>query len=187
MHMDEKVVCLHGALGDAGIPHAFGGALALAYCIEEPRGTADIDVNVFVSPEEASRVFEVLPEGVTSGRAALDRAERDGQVRLWWDDVPVDFFFAYDELHEQAAGRVRTLPFGSGELPFLDCTDLAVFKAFFDRPRDWVDIATAIASGSVDVSAVESLLERRLGPGDRRLTSLRRIAAGSGDLGDYGL
>ena len=36
------------ALDDARIPHAFGGALALAWCTQRARGTIDIDVNVFV-------------------------------------------------------------------------------------------------------------------------------------------
>jgi len=33
--------------------HAFGGALALAY-LTEPRGTADVDVNVFIPVEPSA-------------------------------------------------------------------------------------------------------------------------------------
>ncbi len=50
MTLTERVAALHAALRGAGIPHAFGGALALAFCTAEPRGTQDIDVNVFLPP-----------------------------------------------------------------------------------------------------------------------------------------
>ena len=46
----EQILAIHGALGDARLPHAFGGALALAWCTQRARGTIDIDVNVFVDP-----------------------------------------------------------------------------------------------------------------------------------------
>ena len=39
---------LHAGLESGGIPHAFGGAIALADWTLEPRGTRDIDVNLFV-------------------------------------------------------------------------------------------------------------------------------------------
>ena len=38
-----KVIAIHEALLDAKLPHAFGGALALAYCVGEPRATRDVD------------------------------------------------------------------------------------------------------------------------------------------------
>src|SRR5947209_7381077 len=41
----QRVLAIEGALPT--IPHAFGGALALAY-YAEPRATIDIDLNVFV-------------------------------------------------------------------------------------------------------------------------------------------
>ena len=48
MTLGERLVTLHQALDAAGVPHAFGGAIALAYCTEDPRGTNDIDCNVCV-------------------------------------------------------------------------------------------------------------------------------------------
>ena len=42
------------------------------------------------------------------------------------------------------------MPFATGFIPVLDCTDLAVFKAFFARTRDWADIETMAETGSVD-------------------------------------
>ena len=41
----EKVLALAEAFARAGVPHAFGGVIALAYCTEDPRGTRNVDVN----------------------------------------------------------------------------------------------------------------------------------------------
>ncbi len=54
----ESIVALEAGLDAARIPHAFGGALALAFHIEEPRGTRDIDVNVFLVPAQVDEVFD---------------------------------------------------------------------------------------------------------------------------------
>ncbi len=55
--MAERVAAIDDAL--AGVPHAFGGALALAY-YAEPRATIDIDVNVFVPPASFATVLDPL-------------------------------------------------------------------------------------------------------------------------------
>ena len=44
MLLDEKLIAIQRAFVDAGIPHAFGGANALAY-YATPRATAGIDIN----------------------------------------------------------------------------------------------------------------------------------------------
>ena len=62
--LSDKVEAIHRALSQAKIPHAFGGALALAY-YTEPRATIDIDINVFVTPSEGGAVQAALaPLGV---------------------------------------------------------------------------------------------------------------------------
>ncbi len=52
-----KVTAIDDAL--AVVPHAFGGALALAY-YAEPRATIDIDLNVFVPAERFADVLTPL-------------------------------------------------------------------------------------------------------------------------------
>jgi hypothetical protein len=161
--LTEKVVSIHDALKEANIHHAFGGAIALAYCTRDPRATADIDVNVFVLPKRASDVFRAFPEGVatnpTHEAEALDR----GQVRVMWDETPVDVFFAYHEFHEAAAKRISSVPFADTQIPVLECADLIVFKAIFGRPRDWVDIEAALSSGSFEVDEALERLDSVLG------------------------
>jgi len=60
----EKIIAVDAALDAASLPHAFGGALALAWCTGRARGTIDIDVNVFVPGERAAEVLSALPTGV---------------------------------------------------------------------------------------------------------------------------
>ena len=59
MLLDEKIVALENALEGAGIPHAFGGAHALAY-YATPRATHDIDLNVFVGADRAAELLRLL-------------------------------------------------------------------------------------------------------------------------------
>jgi hypothetical protein len=60
----EQIVAVDEALTAAEVPHAFGGALALAYHIAEPRATVDIDVNIWVDVDRATQVMRSLPGGV---------------------------------------------------------------------------------------------------------------------------
>jgi hypothetical protein len=167
--LPDKIVAVHHALEEAAIPHAFGGALALAWCTGRARGTIDIDVNVFVPTERAQEVLAALPKGMSWGETEVAAVEKDGQVRVWWEGTPVDVFANTTEFHEQAATRVRQEQFAGEEVPFLDCGDLAVFKAFFSRTKDWADLEEMAAAGTLDVEGVVGVLARYLGPDDERV------------------
>jgi hypothetical protein len=149
--LGDRLLAVHDALDVARIPHAIGGAIALGYCTLEPRGTRDLDVNVFVGPDRVRDVFAALPKGVAISGLTLEQAERDGQVRLWWEQTPVDLFFSVLPFHDQVARQVRQVSFEDRPIPVLDCTALAVFKAIFDRPRDWVDIESMVEARALDV------------------------------------
>jgi hypothetical protein len=172
----EKIVEIHAALDDAEIPHAFGGALALAWCTQRARGTIDIDLNVFVDRSRTAQLLAALPRGVAWSDADRGLIERDGQVRLWWAETPVDVFINTTEFHEQVAQRCRREPFAGVEIPFLACVDLAVFKAFFDRTKDWADLEEMAAAGTLDADRVVGILSRYLGPVDARIDHLRCLA-----------
>jgi len=171
----ELILRLHEALQGAKLPHAFGGALALAWCISEPRATADIDLNVFVSVNEFNRVLAELPAEITVTTRERHLLERDGQVRLWWAGVPIDLFLATSDYHDAVGGRIVFRPFAGADIPFLACRDLAVFKAFFDRSKDWVDIEQMVLADSFDVSDVIAELSEHLGPDDHRIARLEAL------------
>ncbi len=111
----------------------------------------------------------------------LRALERDGQTRLWWDRTPVDVFLDTTDFHVQAAQRRQLHDFGGRRIPFLGCSDLAVFKAFFNRTKDWADLEEMIAIGALNVDQTLGVLIRYLGEDDDRVERLR-VADRSGAL-----
>jgi len=175
LSLAERILALEAAFERARIPHAFGGALALAFHVEEPRATRDIDVNVFVGPEEVARVFRALPVGASWKAADVLRVEHDGQVRIFWDDTPVDLFFSTHAFHDVAWLAIERVPFAGGDIPILGATELVVFKVFFDRTRDWADIEAMIDAGAPDLHLAIGWLVDLLGPEDARVDRLRAL------------
>lgn len=172
----DKVVELHDVLGDASIPHAFGGALALAWCTEQARGTIDIDLNIFLDPEAVDQVLAVLPDEVEVTEKNLAELARDGQTRLWWQKTPLDLFFNTTPFHADVGRRCRFEEFNGAQVPFLACRDIAVFKAFFDRDKDWTDLRAMARAGTLDYASVIGVLAMYLGGDDVRIEKLRAIS-----------
>lgn len=173
----EKILAVADALTGANIPHAFGGALALAYYTEDPRSTRDIDVNAFVPATNALPVLAALPPGVAIPPGTADRLASDGQIRLWWEDTPLDLFLDYAPLHARAARNIREVPFAGTTIRVLGPLELLVFKALYDRPQDWVDIATVVEAGAVDPRAVRRALVSLLGSDDARVAKWDAVTA----------
>lgn len=173
--LPQKVLAINEALQQARIPHAIGGALALAY-YAEPRATIDVDVNVFVPTGRWPDVRDALaPLGID---VTLDEKElqRDGQVRLWWDRNPVDLFFSYDPFHDEMRKAARKVPFADSTIPILAPEHLAVCKAMFDRPKDWLDIEQIlVATSPLKIEEIEDWLTRMVGEQNSRLQRLREL------------
>lgn len=170
-----KLFAVHDALTAAGHAHAFGGAIALAYCTEEPRGTRDLDLNIFTDSSRAPTALAALPDGISVSEADIDAVVREGQTRLWWDDTPIDVFLNHHPFHDEVAGRVTWVPLERRDIPVLDCASLVVFKALFNRTRDWADIEAVAEQSSGDIAEAAATIEEMLGPDDaiyRRLVSL---------------
>lgn len=144
----EKLLAVHDALAAAKLPHAFGGAIALAYCTQEPRGTRDLDVNIFTDHSNAREALAAMPRQVRVEPEDVETVLRDGQTRLWWDETPVDVFLNNIPFHREVAKGVRWVPFAGRQIPVLDCAALIVFKAFFNRTKDWADIEAIVESGA---------------------------------------
>lgn len=175
--LPEKMRRIHAALQEAALPHAFGGALALAFCVAQARGTHDIDLNIFTDVAEWEVALAALPTGVEATDRDRALLARDAQARLWWGRHPVDVFLVNTEFRAEAASRVRWNVVAEVDLPFLDCSDLAVFKAFVDRSKDWVDIEEMLRAQTLDVAWVLGTLVEHLGGADPRVERLRSLAA----------
>jgi hypothetical protein len=171
----DKLLAIHDALTTAGLPHAFGGAIALAYCVEEPRGTRDLDVNIFADSKRADAVLAKLPNSVRVAESDIEAVVRDGQTRLWWDETPIDVFLNNMPLHDTVAASVVWVPLEGRKIPVLDCASLVVFKAFFDRTRDWADIEAIASATPEDVEKARETIAALVGDDDpayRRLDTL---------------
>ncbi|MGI8441059.1 MAG: hypothetical protein ACR2NV_12860 [Thermoleophilaceae bacterium] len=180
--LPERLVALHQALARRRIPHAFGGAIALAYWTLDPRGTSDIDVNLFVPAAEPARALLALPEAVAQPPGTPEAIARDGQVRLWWDETPVDLFFDYQPVHADAARNRRMVPFAGIQIPVLGLFELAAFKAMFDRIRDWADIEAMLGAATLDPERLRDTLRALISDDDprwNRLDEVERRAGGS--------
>jgi hypothetical protein len=170
----DKLFAVHEALKARSLPHAFGGAIALAYCVEEPRGTRDLDVNIFCDAADAKRVLEALPEGVEVGADDIERVRRDGQARLFWDGVPIDVFLNNLPLHEEVGMAIGWVWMEGRKVPVLDCASLVLFKSFFNRTKDWGDIEAVAMATPEDIEAATRTLVDLVGKEDE---SYKRLAA----------
>jgi hypothetical protein len=164
-------------LDEAGIPHAFGGAIALAF-YAQPRQTIDIDLNVFVPEEDAERVLEALvPLRIPVSDEQASALQRDGQVRLRWGVIPLDLFLMNIPLLESAASRAVTQDLGDLPIPVLAAEDLLICKAAFNRLKDWADIeeVAKFRAADIDSEYLLSWLREVLGDTDARIERMRQL------------
>jgi hypothetical protein len=161
------------ALEQAGIPYAIGGALALAVS-GVPRGTADVDVNVFLPEDQVQRVIELLASlGVEiDEQAALAQADRDGMFIGRWDGMRIDVFLpSIPFAHEAEKTRMRVTDSDGWSGWFLSAEALTVFKLLFFRGKDLVDLErlVAVAGTLLDHAYVRRWIVDMMGEDDPRV------------------
>lgn len=174
------------ALEAAGLPHAIGGALALAIA-GVPRGTADVDVNVFVGEDRfAALVAALAGLGIdVDGARALDEARRDGMFVARWDGMRIDIFlpsipFA-DEAHRT---RIRVTADGGWSGWFLSAEAIAVFKLLFFRGKDRVDLERLVAvRPELDRAYVRRWIVEMMGEADERVAAWDALVERFGAVG----
>lgn len=117
------------ALEDAGLPCAVGGALALGLW-GVPRGTFDVDLDVFVTEEQYEATLDALiSAGCTFDRAvALAQARDQATVVVHHGSWRVAVFVPTIPFYADAQRRVQTAEFLGRPVPFLDAETIAVFK-----------------------------------------------------------
>ncbi len=105
------------ALEDAGMSYAIGGALALAIA-GVPRGTADVDVNVFVSEQAVPDAIAVLAElGIEIPGMAVEEARQRGMFVGRWDGMRIDVFLPSITFSREAERtRVRVTDAGGSAM-----------------------------------------------------------------------
>jgi len=170
---------LRVVLEGSGAPYAFGGAIALA-AWSEPRATADVDVILWVDPDDVDQAIALVQsagvdlDAATARAQARDRGMFVGRVGV----TRVDVFVPSIPFYEEAARRrVRTV-IGGGETWVHSAEVLAVFKMLFFRPKDLIDVERmlTVRGASFDRAFVRAALVEMLGE-DERIASWDSLCA----------
>jgi hypothetical protein len=160
------------ALAARGVPHALGGALALGVA-GVPRGTKDVDVNVFVELDALDGVFAALEGlGITIDRtAAHARAARDGMFVGDWDGMRIDVFVPSIPFSDEAARTCVSVTVDGWTGRFLSPEAIAIFKLLFFRAKDLGDLAqlVAVRRDALDRAYVRRWLVEMMGDDDERV------------------
>lgn len=177
----ESAQRIAGALESAGVSYAIGGALALAVA-GVPRGTADVDVNVFVPDSEVPVVIDVLRGlGIeVDFPSAIARSERDGMFVGRWDGMRIDVFLpSIPFAHEAERTRIRITDATGWSGWFLSAEAIAVFKLLFFRGKDRVDLErlVAVSGARLDHAYVRRWIVEMMGEDDERVQRWDAIVA----------
>jgi hypothetical protein len=178
----RRLLRVHDSLEQARLPHAFGGAIALAFHVGEPRATSDIDVNITADPGAPEPVLSALPARVAWGDADVRACQEAGQVRLWWREAPFDtpldvFLPQHPRLHRMVVDRAEPVEVLGQTVPILSATDLMIFKMWYARRKDWADIEAMVQYGKADHLEAAAWIGELLGNDDVRLTTLQQIVS----------
>ncbi len=165
------------ALDADGVPYLVMGGLITA-AVARPRTTDDIDL--FVRPEHADRVLDVL------AGAGFEVAHHDPMwlYKAWKDGVLVDVIFRSSGeiyLDDEMEARAVTTECRGSTVRALAAEDLLVIKAVVaaeHSPHHWYDALAIIARSPIDWPY---LVERARQAGPRRVLSLL-LYAESNDL-----
>ena len=143
-----------------------------------PRGTLDVDLNIFVDAEDPGEALDVL----SAGGIALERAHAiatiasRGDLFLRHRGCRLDLFFNSIPFHASAARRTREVSLLGARVPILAPEDLIVLKLLFNRHKDVVDIERIVAAGSaLDWPYIRHWLIECVGEDDARMVALNTL------------
>lgn len=145
------------AVESVGLPYAVVGGLAVS-AWATPRATQDVDLYADL-PDAARPLLErALRERGFDVPAMEGELERFGVFRSRSQDhVFLDIFPAIGPLGEAIVQRRRKAKIAGHTLWVIAPEDLAILKAFSDRPRDFVDLVTLVTrtKAKLDIGYVE--------------------------------
>lgn len=138
---------LAARLESQGQEYAFGEAIALGYW-SEPRGTVDVDLTLFVSPDRPSDCIRCLQNlgCALDSRSVLTSLQEHGFCRVSYQGVRVDVFLPITRFYEIARQKRKTVQLGEQAIVIWDADCLAVFKMMFFRRKDIADAEQMLRS-----------------------------------------
>jgi hypothetical protein len=162
------------ALDAAELPYAIGGAIAFGLWAE-PRGTHDVDINLFVEPAQLDRALDVLiGAGLEIDRARAHQADSEGQVLIGYaDGLRIDLFTPSIPFSWEAMKTRKRQHGVSGDAYYLSAEAISVFKLLFFRPKDILDLEklVAIQGKGLDAHYVRRWLVEMMGESDPRVVT----------------
>ena len=164
-----------------GQEYALGGAIALGYW-GVPRGTVDVDVTLYMPPEQPSESIWLLQDiGCKfSPTKAAESLREHGFCRVTFAGMDVDVFLPMLPFYEAARTRRKWVELGGQSVMVWDAESLAVFKMMFFRRKDLADIEQILrAQGTqFDRLWVREQLAGMYGPRDPRLSGWDDLVRG---------
>lgn len=178
----DLVVQVARLLSQRCIPHAVGGALALA-AHGIPRATYDVDMNIGVEGTAffSDEVLSALKEncGITFSETQeqlLKRSEETGFIQGACGMIKVDLFFPNIEYLREVVEKALPLPLYGETIHVIGSDDLIVMKSIFGRDKDFVDIHSLARYGTnpIDMDYISEKVRIIMHPSDaqRRLELL---------------
>lgn len=172
---------LTAALEEAGIDYAIGGALAYS-AWSAPRGTHDVDLNVFLTADGLDRVLDVLvPVGLVIDRGeARRRAAEDAVVVGHLEGMRIDLFLATIPFSWEAGETRVRIATAAGDRWYLSAEATAVFKLLFFRTKDKLDLDNLlrVMGARLDSVYVRRWLVEMMGEDDERVKFWDFLLAG---------
>lgn len=169
---------LAAALDRAEVPYAIGGALAYGLW-GDPRGTHDVDINLFVDHEELNSALDALElAGVELDRHAAREADRQGDVIIGWHSgMRVDLFTPSIPFSWEAMRKTVRIKSALGEAAYLSAESIAVFKLLFFRPKDLLDVEKLIEvqGEDLDLAYIRDWIVEMMGEDNERTVALDNL------------
>jgi hypothetical protein len=173
----EVAAWLAARFEEDGLDYALGGAMALS-AWSAPRQTLDVDVLVFVDDRSVARVIDSLERAgaLVDRDDATRRAASTGMFMAQLGTIRVDVFLAAHPIHDPMKERRRQVELGGVMLWFVSAEDIAIFKLFYGRPKDLIDLERLFqAQPELDTSYIDGALRTIVPRGDRRLDILDEL------------
>lgn len=154
------------------IPYAIGGALAFGVW-GLPRGTMDVDVNMFIDEADLTVACDALRALGCEVDEARVRAQvaRGGMFDVHLGLMRIDVFIPSIPFSSEAANTKRRGIVGGREVWVLSAEAIAVFKLLFFRSKDIVDLERLIGvqQERLDCAYIRKHIVEMMGEDDERV------------------
>jgi len=168
----------------AGMKTAIGGAIAFGFW-GPPRGTKDVDLNVFVGESRFEELLATLERGgcapkldredwTPEDRLELLRRLTEGDVAVVYKDhMRVDVFVPSIDFYSEAERTLKEVPLRGRRVLVLSAESITIFKLLFFRDKDLVDVRRLVAlqGPALDRAYVRDQLVSMVGPDDERIAA----------------